>query len=92
MPTIRLCVEWNSADWMLMGRCIMSNDKITVEPSKIAKPPVPVPAEAEGCANSFLTEQKDEIGNVCKPSKPQSEEAKEKYVQPDAEKESGGEG
>jgi hypothetical protein len=67
----------------------MHNNKIAVKPSDSAKPSVPASPEAQGCPTSFLTEQKGEIGNVCKPSKPES---KETYLQPDAEKESGGEG
>jgi hypothetical protein len=73
----------------------MANEKLTVEPSKSAKPSAPAPPETQapqtpqGCPDSFLTDQKDEIGNVCKPTEPAPKDA---YVQPDAEKEAGGEG
>jgi hypothetical protein len=67
----------------------MPNDEIAVEPRKPKKPSVPATPEVQGCPTSFLAEQKDEMGNVCKPSRPAPKEA---YLQPDAEKESGGEG
>jgi len=59
-----------------------------IQPDKSTVPPVPVAPDQQGCAPSFLTEQKNEIGRVCTPTKPAS---KEEYVQPDEEKDAGGE-
>jgi hypothetical protein len=58
------------------------------EPEKSAAPPVPVTPDQKGCTPSFLTDQKNEIGQVCTPTQPPS---KERYVQPDEEKDAGGE-
>ena len=49
---------------------------------------VPADLEKRGCAPSFLTGERDEIDQVCggiQATKP------EEYVQPDEEKETGGE-
>jgi hypothetical protein len=49
---------------------------------------VPADLEKRGCAPSFLTGERDEIDKVCggiQATKP------EEYVQPDEEKETGGE-
>lgn len=61
----------------------MSND--TKEPNKT---PASVPADLKGCATSFLNGERNEIDKVCggiQATKPQE------YVQPDEEKETGGE-
>jgi hypothetical protein len=61
----------------------MSND--TKEPSKTS---TAVPADLKGCATSFLTGARNERDKLCggiQTTKP------EEYVQPDEEKESGGE-
>jgi hypothetical protein len=53
----------------------------------------PDPARADpktrGCATSFLMEKRGEIGEVCGDVRP---DPKEEYVQPEKEKEAGGEG
>ena len=93
IPASCVKLHSNSQNWNgTMGA--MPNDKVAVEPSKSEKPSAPAPPEAQapqtqGCPDSFPTDQKDEIGGVCKPSKPAPKDA---YVQPDSEKESGGEG
>lgn len=46
-------------------------------------------AETQGCITSFLMEERGEIGGVCGAVQP---DPKEEYVQPDKEKEAGGEG
>jgi hypothetical protein len=43
----------------------------------------------QGCATSFLMEKRGEIGEVCGDVRP---DPKEEYVQPEKEKEAGGEG
>jgi hypothetical protein len=43
----------------------------------------------EGCTTSFLLEERGEIGGMCGEVQP---DPKEEYVQPDKEKEAGGEG
>jgi hypothetical protein len=43
----------------------------------------------QGCAASFLLQERGEIGGVCAEVEPDS---KEEYVQPEKEKEAGGEG
>jgi hypothetical protein len=45
-------------------------------------------AETRGCAPSFLMQERGEIGGLC----PEEPDPKEEYVQPDKEKEAGGEG
>jgi len=62
----------------------MSKDK---EPNKM---PSSVPAELEkrGCAISFLTSERNEIDKVCGGIQAMNPE---EYVQPDEEKETGGE-
>jgi hypothetical protein len=63
--------------------------------STTAAPPSPAPATAavppdiQGCATSFLTEKGGELNEACEVTAPQK---KDEYVQPEAEKESGGEG
>jgi hypothetical protein len=57
------------------------------EPNKMPSS-VPADLEKRGCATSFLTGERDEIDQVCggiQATKP------EEYVQPDEEKETGGE-
>jgi hypothetical protein len=63
----------------------MSQDK--KEPNTM---PSSVPAELEkqGCATSFLTSERNEIGKVCGEIQATNPE---QYVQPDEEKETGGE-
>jgi hypothetical protein len=60
-------------------------DKSTALPAPQAVPAAP---DQQGCTSSFLTDQKNEIGKVCTPAQPPS---KERYVQPDEEKDAGGE-
>jgi hypothetical protein len=60
----------------------------TAELDKSTAPPVSVAPDQKGCAPSFLTQQKNEIGQVCAPIQLES---KEEYVQPDEEKDAGGE-
>jgi hypothetical protein len=45
-------------------------------------------AETQGCAPSFLMQERGEIGGMC----PEEPDPQEEYVQPDKEKEAGGEG
>jgi len=58
------------------------------QPDKSTVPRVPVAPDQKGCTPSFLTDQKNEIGQVCTPAQPAP---KEQYVQPDEEKDAGGE-
>jgi hypothetical protein len=44
--------------------------------------------DQEGCATSFIMEERGEIGGICD----EQPNPKEQYVQPDTEKENGGEG
>jgi hypothetical protein len=82
------CAKVNSIAATIVAGLTMLNNKTTVEPSASTTPTLPAAPEKQGCPTSFLTEQKDEIGKACKPSK---SELKGQYVQPDEEKESGGE-
>jgi hypothetical protein len=79
------CPKPNSIASVLMAASGMSKDK--KEPSKM---PSSVPAELEkrGCATSFLTSERNEIDKVCGGIQATNPE---EYVQPDEEKESGGE-
>jgi hypothetical protein len=52
------------------------NSQLEVEPSQ------------EGCATSFIMEERGEIGGICN----EQPDPAEQYVQPDREKEDGGEG
>jgi hypothetical protein len=45
--------------------------------------------ETKGCATSFIMQERGEVGGVCGEVQ---KETKAKYVQPDKEKEAGGEG
>jgi hypothetical protein len=45
--------------------------------------------ETQGCATSFIMEERSELGGVCGHVQP---DPKEEYVQPEKEKEAGGEG
>ena len=47
------------------------------------------PPDTQGCAVSFLMEERGEIGGICSEAQP---DPKEEYVQPAKEKEAGGEG
>jgi len=47
------------------------------------------PEKTKGCAPSFLMEERGEIGGICGGAEP---DPAEEYVQPDKEKEAGGEG
>jgi hypothetical protein len=58
------------------------------EPTPVTTSPVPVVSGKQGCSTSFLTQKKNEMDTTCGAPKPR---AKEQYVQPEAEKESGGE-
>jgi hypothetical protein len=49
---------------------------------------VPADSEEKGCATSFLTREKEEMDKSCGAIQPNP---KEEYVQPDEEKEAGGE-
>ena len=79
------CSKSNSIASVLMAAWSMSKDK--KEPSKM---PSSVPAELEkrGCATSFLTSERNEIDKVCGGIQATNPE---EYVQPDEEKETGGE-
>ena len=45
--------------------------------------------KTRGCAPSFLMEERGELGGICNGAEP---DPAEEYVQPDKEKEAGGEG
>jgi hypothetical protein len=47
-----------------------------------------VDPDQEGCATSFIMEERGEIGGICD----EQPNPREQYVQPDSEKENGGEG
>jgi hypothetical protein len=47
-----------------------------------------VDPDQEGCATSFIMQERGEIGGICEEQPNPSEQ----YVQPDSEKENGGEG
>jgi hypothetical protein len=47
-----------------------------------------VDADQEGCATSFIMQERGEIGGICD----EHPNPREQYVQPDSEKENGGEG
>jgi hypothetical protein len=47
------------------------------------------PEKMKGCALSFLMEERGELGGICGGAEP---DPAEEYVQPDKEKEAGGEG
>jgi hypothetical protein len=76
----------------MMAGSVMLKTNGKAEPDKSTAPPVPravpVAPDQKGCAPSFLTQQKNEIGKVCTPVEPKS---KDEYVQPDEEKDAGGE-
>ena len=57
-------------------------------PDKATRPVIPPDASKRGCTHSFLTNKRDETDELCglKPAQPPKE-----YVQPDEEKEAGGE-
>jgi hypothetical protein len=56
------------------------------EPSKLPSPPAE--SDKQGCAVSFLTGEKNEMDKVCGGAQAKHPE---EYVQPDEEKETGGE-
>lgn len=60
-----------------------------IEPSKVTPANVLANSEEKGCATSFLTREKEEMEKGCGAIQPNP---KEEYVQPDEEKEAGGEG
>ena len=66
----------------------MLKSKTKIEPGKSTTPSVSVSPEEWGCATSFLTQKRNEIGKVCGPIERDPEV---EYAQPDEEKESGGE-
>jgi hypothetical protein len=79
----------------MMAGSVMLKTNAKAEPDTSSAPTappvsraVPVAPDQKGCAPSFLTQQKNEIGQVCSPVQPES---KEEYVQPDEEKDAGGE-
>lgn len=47
-----------------------------------------VDPDQEGCATSFIMQERGEIGGICD----EQPNPREQYVQPDSEKENGGEG
>lgn len=49
---------------------------------------VEVEADQEGCTTSFIMQERGEIGEICN----EQPNPTEQYVQPDSEKEDGGEG
>jgi hypothetical protein len=67
----------------------MVEDKRKIEPIRSAAPSVPETPGNQGCTPSFLSQKNNETGEVCAPTQA---EHKQEYVQPEDEKESGGEG
>jgi hypothetical protein len=67
----------------------MVKAKGKIEPIRSAAPSVPETPGKQGCTPSFLNQKNNETGEVCAPTQAQ---LKEEYVQPEEEKESGGEG
>jgi len=59
------------------------------EPGATTPASVPPGSQKQGCAPSFLMEERGEMDKLCGEVQPDS---KEEYVQPDKEKEAGGEG
>jgi len=59
-----------------------------IKPSKPTPPIVPVDGENCGCTPSFLTEKRGEMDKMCGGAQA---DTNGQYVQPDDEKESGGE-
>jgi hypothetical protein len=60
-----------------------------IEPSKITPPSAPAALdETRGCATSFLTSERNEMDTVCGGIQATQQE---EYIQPDGEKEAGGE-
>ncbi len=66
----------------------MPKTDAAVTPVKTTPAPPPADPAKQGCATSFINREKDEMDKVCG-TKPNP---KEEYVQPEREKESGGEG
>jgi hypothetical protein len=72
-----------------MARWSMVKAKRKIEPIQSAGPAAPAAPGKRGCTHSFLNQKNNETGEVCTPTQAQ---LKEEYVQPEEEKESGGEG
>ena len=77
-----------------MTRWGMLKNKPEIE--RLTPPPIPEAPSKQGCATSFLTQKGGEMNKVCGQVQPEVQpdlknESKEQYVQPDEEKESGGE-
>jgi hypothetical protein len=63
---------------------------VTGEKGSTLKPaPTAADPKTEGCAISFIMQERGELGGVCAQVQP---DPQEEYVQPDKEKEAGGEG
>jgi hypothetical protein len=62
--------------------------KAEKEPEPETTPPGPVVQGKQGCTPSFLNQKNNEMDEVCELTPQQK---KEEYVQPESEKESGGE-
>jgi len=71
-----------------MTRWVMLKSESKMEPNNTHESNLPVPPGKQGCATSFLTQKRGEMDKACGGV---GAEQKEEYVQPDAEKESGGE-
>jgi hypothetical protein len=62
------------------------------ETGNVTPHPAPEDSSKQGCATSFLTQKGGEMDKVCGPTQLHpAKKPKEPYVQPDDEKESGGE-
>jgi hypothetical protein len=61
----------------------------TAETKEKGEDPKPDPPATQGCATSFLMQERGEIDKVCGEPEP---DPNEEYVQPEKEKEAGGEG
>ena len=82
------CNAWYGSDRELRDHMQTAHRKSVSENSL---PPSSAPADSakQGCATSFLMEKRGETGEVCGDVRP---DPKEEYVQPEKEKEAGGEG
>jgi len=72
-----------------MARWGMRKSESKTEADNTPESAVPAASGKQGCATSFLLQKKGEMDKLCGGA---SGKPGEEYVQPDAEKESGGEG
>ena len=78
---------WECGDANYQDECAFSNEALCTK--CWATTSSTVNPEIRGCTTSFLMQERGEIGGVCEQMQP---DPKEEYVQPDKEREAGGEG